>query len=252
MKSPFDLTGKVAIVTGGGTGVGKGIATCLANAGADIVLAARRLEPIEKECAELQKLGCKTLAVQTDVTEKEQVDNLVKATVDKFGKIDILVNNAGGSGPWPFEKMSLKGWNSIMAINLTGSFLCCQAVGAVMAKQGRGKIINIGSTSGLVASGSLVHYAAAKAGVINMTASLGYIWGKYNINVNCVIPGLIATEALEASLGEFLAQAKAYPLGRLGKPEEIGGPVVFLASDASNYMTGRYIVVDGGQTLRSI
>lgn len=248
--SVFDLTDKVVIVTGGGTGIGKGIAMEFAKAGAHVVVASRRLDVIRKAAAEIETLGRRSLAVQTDVTEKGQVDNLVKQTVDKFGRIDILVNNAGGSAAWPFDKISPKGWDIILTINLKGTFLCSQAVGQVMIAQKKGKIINISSVAGVGSSPDIPHYGAAKAGVINLTKTLAVLWGKHNINVNCIAPGLIKTEVVQSALHltdeELANRTKSYPIARIGLPEDIGYASTFLASEASNYITGQTLIVDGG------
>jgi len=249
--SVFDLTDKVAIVTGGGTGIGKGITVELARAGAHVVVASRRLEVIQKAAAEVEALGRCSLAVPTDVIEKEQVDNLVKQTLDKFGRIDILVNNAGGSAAWPFEKISPRGWDIILAINLKGTFLCSQAVGQVMMEQNKGKIINIASVAGVGSSPQIPHYGAAKAGVISLTKTLAVLWGKYNINVNGIAPGLIKTEVLQSALSlsdaELADQTKSFPIARIGLPEDIAYASVYLASEESNYMTGQILIIDGGR-----
>lgn len=251
--SAFDLTDKIAIVTGGGTGIGKGVALEFAKAGAHVVVASRRMEVIEKAVSEVEAFGRQSLAVATDIIQKEQVDNLVEKTVTKFGRIDILVNNAGGSAAWPFEKISPKGWDVIMAINLKGTFLCCQSVGEVMKKQNSGKIINISSITGVHGSVRIPHYGAAKAGIINMTKTLAIQWGKNNINVNCIAPGLIKTEIIETALqmsDEELNQiAESFPISRIGVPEDIGYATVFLASEASSFMTGQTLIIDGGSTL---
>ena len=249
--SIFDLTDRVAIVTGGGTGIGKGIAIELAKAGAHVVIASRRLEVIQKAAAEVEALGRRSLAVPTDVIEKEQVDNLVKQTVDKFGRIDILVNNAGGSAAWPFEKISPRGWDIILAINLKGTFLCSQVVGQVMIEQKKGKIINIASVAGVGSAPQIPHYGAAKAGVISLTKTLAVLWGKYNINVNGIAPGLIKTEVLQSALSlsdkELADRTKSFPIARIGLPEDIAYASVYLASEESNYMTGQTLVIDGGR-----
>jgi NAD(P)-dependent dehydrogenase (short-subunit alcohol dehydrogenase family) len=249
--SVFDLSDKVAIVTGGGTGIGHGIALEFAMVGANVVVASRRPDVLEKVAAEIETMGRRSLAVQTDVIQVEQVENLVKQTLDKFGKIDILVNNAGGAAAWPLEKMSPRGWDIILSINLKGTFLCSQAVGKVMVEQKKGKIINISSVAGLRASPGSAHYGAAKAGVISLTKSLAALWAGHNINVNCIAPGLIDTEAVRPALDleapeKMQERISAIPLGRLGQPEDIAYAAVFLASAASNFITGQTIVVDGG------
>lgn len=252
----FDLTDKIAIVTGGGTGIGKGIALEFAKAGAHVVVASRRLEVIEKAAAEVEALGRRSMVVQTDIIEKEQVDNLMDKTVNEFGRIDILVNNAGGSAAWPFEKISTKGWDIIMAINLKGTFLCCQSAGKVMIEQKIGKIINISSVAGLAASTNIPHYGAAKAGVINLTKTLAALWGQYNINVNCIAPGLIMTEIMQTALQmtdeDVKESTKSFPIARVGLPEDIGYASVFLASEASSFMTGQTLTIDGGATLGGV
>ena len=251
--SAFDLTDKVAIVTGGGTGIGKGIALEFARAGAHVVVASRRMEIIKRAAEEIEALGRQSLAVQTDVIEKEQVDNLVKQTVDKFGRIDILVNNAGGSASWPFEKISPKGWDIILAVNLKGTFLCSQAVGKVMIRQKKGKIVNISSVAGVGGAPTIPHYGAAKAGVISLTKTLAVLWGRYNINVNCIAPGLIKTEIVQGALNlsdeEMTERTKSFPIQRVGLPEDIAYGAIYLASSASEFMTGQTLVIDGGVTV---
>jgi len=249
--SVFDLTDKVAIVTGGGSGIGKGISLAFALAGADVVVAGRRTEVLDKAVREIEAMGRRSVAVPTDVIQADQVQSLVRQTVDRFGRIDILVNNAGGAAAWPLEKMSPRGWDIVLAINLKGTFLCSQAVGKVMAEQKKGKIINISSVAGLRASAGSAHYGAAKAGVINLTKSLAALWAGDNVNVNCIAPGLIDTEAVRPALNledpeKMKERAKAIPLGRVGQPEDIAYAAVFLASPASNFITGQTLVVDGG------
>ncbi len=248
--SVFDLMDKVAIVTGGGTGIGRGIALEFAKAGADVVVASRKLPNLEKAAEDIKALGRRSLAVVTDVRIPEQVDNMVKQTVEHFGRIDILVNNAGGSFSCPVEEMTPGGWDAIIGINLKGPFLCCRAAGKVMIKQRSGKIINIASGSGIHGSPGMAHYGAAKAGLINFTTSLALEWAKYNIRVNCIAPGPIETEGIKA-LRQLTPEAiqeriKAIPLGRYGQPEDIAYATVFLASEASSFMTGETIVISGG------
>lgn len=254
--SVFDLTDKVAIVTGGGSGIGRGIAIEFAKAGAHVVIASRRADVIEGAAAEVEALGRRALAVQTDVIQPEHVENLVNRTLDAFGTIDILVNNAGGAAAWPVEKMSPRGWDIILAINLKGTFLCSQAVGKVMVEQKQGKMVNISSVAGLRGSPGSAHYGAAKAGVISLTKSLAALWAPHNVHVNCIAPGLIQTEAVGPALDledpeKMAAQARAIPLGRVGQPEDIAYAAVFLASPASDFMTGQTLVVDGGSEVRS-
>ena len=246
--SQFDLTDKVAIITGGGTGIGRGIALEFAKAGADVVVASRKLPNLEKVADEIKALGRRSLALTTDVRIPEQVDSMVKQTVDTFGRIDILVNNAGASFVCPLEDMTPNGWDAVIGINLKGPYLCSRAVGKVMIPQKRGKIINIASVAGIYGSPGMAHYGAAKAGLINLTKSLAVEWAKHNIYVNCIAPGLVRTEGAYAAmdLASEEERAKAIPLGRAGQPAEIGYAVIFLASEASSFLTGETIAVQGG------
>ena len=250
-NSPFDLKDKVAIVTGGGTGIGRGIAIEFARVGADVVVASRNLENLEKVAAEIMSLGRRALAIATDVRKPEDVDNMVKRTLEEFGRVDILVNNAGAGFNCPLEDMSPGAWDVIMNIDLRGVFLCSRAAGKVMIQQKKGKIINISSIAGVYGSPMMAHYGAAKAGVINFTKSLAAEWAKHNINVNCIAPGPILTEGYQilreaGGLGDLPPGGNA--LNRWGRPEEIAYATIFLASEASSFVTGETICVDGGQT----
>ena len=250
-NSPFDLKDKVAIVTGGGTGIGRGIAKEFARVGADVVVASRNFENLEKVAAEIMSLGRRALAIATDVRKPEDVDNMVKRTLDEFGQVDILVNNAGAGFNCPLEDLSPGGWDAIMNIDLRGVFLCSRAVGKVMIQQKKGKIINISSIAGVYGSPMMAHYGAAKAGVINFTKSLAAEWAKHNININCIAPGPILTEGYQilreaGGLGDLPPGRNA--LNRWGRPEEIAYAAIFLASEASSFVTGETICVDGGQT----
>lgn len=248
-NSIFDLKERVAIVTGGGTGIGRSIALEFAKAGADVIVASRNLENLEKVAGEIRDLGRRSLAVATDVRKPEDVENMVQRTTEGFGRIDILVNNHGAGFNCPVEDLSPGGWDAIVGINLKGVFLCSKAVGKVMIQQQRGKIINIASIAGFYGSPTLAHYAAAKAGVINFTRSLAQEWGKHNINVNCIAPGPIVTEGFMEILkatGITEPPPLQNALQRWGRPEEIAYAAIFLASEASNYMTGETICVDGG------
>jgi len=248
-NSIFDLKDRVAIITGGGTGIGRGIALEFAKAGAEVIVASRNLENLEKVAKEIKYLGRRSLAVGTDVRKPEDVENMVQRTMEAFGKIDILVNNHGAGFNCPVEDLSPGGWDAIVGINLKGVFLCSKAVGKVMIQQQKGKIIHIASTAGLYGSPTLAHYGAAKAGVINFTRSLAQEWGKYNINVNCIAPGPVVTEGymeVLKAIGITEPPPLQNALRRWGQPEEIAYAAIFLASEASNYMTGETICVDGG------
>lgn len=251
MSSMFSLADKVAIVTGAGRGIGRGIALGLAQAGADIVVAELLAAEAENTAAEVRALGRKSLAVPTDVRSDEQVANMVKGTLDEFHRIDILVNNVGVFGrKTPSLKVTGEDWDSLLQANLKGAFLCCKAVAEEMMKQGKGSIISISSLGGVVPPLGFTAYNAAKAGVINMTQSLAVEWGPHHIRVNCIAPGWIETPFnsprgfLQAP---FVSSAlKRVPLQRAGKPEDIAGAAVYLASDAADYVTGMTIIVDGG------
>ncbi len=245
----FDLKNKVAIVTGGGTGIGKSIVLEFAKAGCDVVIASRKQANLDKVAEEVKALGRRCLAIATDVRIPEQVDNMVKQTVDKFGKIDILVNNAGATFASPVEKISPKGWDTIININLKGTFLCSKAAGVVMIQQKKGKIINIASVAGIYGDSGMAHYGAAKAGIINLTKTLSMEWAPYNINVNAIAPGLIETEGVKAqgviSPEEMEKRKIKGPLAGPGQPEDIAYMAMFLASELSNHITGETIVVAG-------
>ncbi|MGH8057540.1 MAG: SDR family NAD(P)-dependent oxidoreductase [Candidatus Entotheonellia bacterium] len=252
--APTALQDKVAIVTGGGTGIGRVIAREMAKVGAHVVVASRNPDHINPAADELRALGRQALAVSMDVRVPDQVDGLVSATMERFGRIDILVNNHGALFQCPVEELSPGGWNAIIGINLTGVFLCSRAVGKVMIQQQGGKIINIVSIAGLHGSPMTAPYGAAKAGVINFTKSLAMEWAKHHIYVNAVAPGPILTESGRDRLWsspELQEQVQGQiPLGRYGEPEEIANAVIFLASDGASYITGETLYVDGGPPLR--
>ena len=249
MTHHFELKDRVAIVTGGGTGIGKSIALEYAKAGAHVVIASRTQETIDKAAAEVKALGRESLAIATDVRNAEQVENMVKQTVDKFGKLDIMVNNAGASFPIAVEELSPNGWDTIININLKGTFLCSVAAGKVMIQQKSGKIINISSVAGINGSPRMAHYGAAKAGVINFTKTLAVEWAPHNINVNCIAPGMIETEGVKAQ-GVLTEEAVGDTSGRTplqlpGQPEDIAYCALFLASEASDHISGEIMVVKG-------
>ncbi len=253
VKRLFDLTGRVAIITGGSIGLGRQMAEGLADMGADLVLCARKKERCEQAAEELKALGVKTLALACDVKDPASVQAMVGATVSQFGRIDILINNAGTSWGAPIEEMSLEQWNKVIETNLTGTFLCCQAVGKVMTSQKRGNIINIASTAGLRASSpdfQAIGYHASKAGVIIFTKDLARKWAMHNIRVNAIAPGWFPTHmsevVIERNREKFL---QGIPLGRFGTDHDLKGAAVFLASDASDFITGDVLVVDGGQSI---
>ncbi|MCL4517546.1 MAG: SDR family oxidoreductase [Firmicutes bacterium] len=247
----FDLTGRVAIVTGGSMGLGMQFARALAELGANLALCARKVERCEEAAGELRRLGVKALALRCDVTNPSEVEQMVSRTLEEFGRIDILVNNAGVSWGGPLEDLPLEQWNRVMAANTTGAFLCAQAVGRVMIRQKRGKIINLASVAGLGGSPpevmDAVVYSASKGAVIAFTRDLACKWARYHINVNAIAPGWFPTHMSEWIIEhrkEFLLSH--IPLGRFGGEDDLKGAVAFLASDAANYVTGHVLVVDGG------
>jgi NAD(P)-dependent dehydrogenase (short-subunit alcohol dehydrogenase family) len=251
-KDLFDLAGRVAIITGGSVGLGRQMAEGLAEMGANVVLCARKKERCEQAAEELKQLGVKTLALGCDVKNPEQVQAVVNATVSQFGRIDILINNAGTSWGAPVEEMKLEQWNKVIETNLTGTFLFSQAAGRVMVPQRRGKILNIASVAGLRGAPpefQAIGYHASKGGVIAFTKDLACKWGIHNIQVNAIAPGWFPTNmsqvVMERSKEAFLSKI---PLRRFGNEHDLKGVAVFLASDASDYVTGHVLVVDGGQT----
>ncbi|MBU1327093.1 3-oxoacyl-ACP reductase FabG [Patescibacteria group bacterium] len=252
----FDLTGKVALVTGASSGIGRASAVALANQGARVAVAARRLDRLEALVAEIKNHGKDALAVQMDVTNKADIDNAVAQTVKTFGRLDILLNNAGVAEFVSFLDMTEEQWDKTLDTNLKGYFLVAQTAAREMAKNnppaGGGRIINIASiASGGVGVGfpSIAHYCASKGGVVAMTEALADELAPMGILVNCIGPGVIETEMTEGMLKDpkqaeaLLARA---PLKRAGKPEEIASAVVYLASDESSYTTGATLYIDGG------
>ena len=251
MSPLFSLEGKVAIVTGSGRGIGKAVALGMAEAGADIVVLARTIADIENTAAEIRALGRRAIAVPTDVRVSEQVTNMVNRTLEEFQRIDVLVNNAGASFLAPTLQLSENAWDALLRENLKTPFLCSKAAAEVMIKQGGGSIINISSTEGVRSAATTTAYAAAKAGVINLTRSLAVEWAPYNIRVNVICPGFIENpglpEALEQSAG-LKEKLSRVPMKRMGRQQEITGGVIYFASDASSYATGAMLVIDGGFT----
>jgi NAD(P)-dependent dehydrogenase (short-subunit alcohol dehydrogenase family) len=250
-KSLYDLTDQVAIVTGGGKGIGKALSMGLADAGCCVVICARQLEPLEEVAESIRAKGGKAIAVSMDHRKQENVQNMVDRAVEEFGRIDILVNNAGGQGfLCDMVDLSLGGWNAVINVNLQGVFLCSKLVGEVMIKQGGGKIVNITSVAGRDGTPGSLYYGTAKAAITNFSQGLSVEWAKYNIRVNCVGPGPVKTEnAMELTFSspEIVKRVTAgVALNRFAEPEEILGPVMFFASDASSYVTGQSLYVDGG------
>jgi 2-deoxy-D-gluconate 3-dehydrogenase len=248
----FDLTGQVAVVTGGYRGIGRGIADGLAEAGANIVLGARHLDQCEQACSEIEKLGVKTLAVTCDVSSAQEVENMVKATVEKFGKLDILVNNAGITGSAkPVIEMSEEEWDMTQGINLKGMFLCCRTAAKEMIKLNKGKIINVTSIASFKPLPHSGDYCASKGGGLMLTRVLALELIKHNIQVNAICPGTFNTQLNPALQEKFEMEfKKRIPIGRIADIEEIKCLAVFLASPGSDYMVGSAVIIDGGAILR--
>ena len=247
----FPLSGKVAIVTGGRRGIGKAIALALAEAEADIAVCDRVTEDGELEAVadEVKRLGRRSLAVQADITRKADVDSLMQRVVDEFGVIDILVNSAAMNIRAPLLELREEGWDRVIDTDLKGYYLCSQAVGKQMVSQKRGNIINIASTAAMKAAPEMGAYCIAKAGVVMLTRVLALELAQYSIRVNAIAPYMVKTKFSQPlwSDSETLKQIESeIPLGRLAEPGDIIGSVLFLASDASSYITGHTIIVDGG------
>ena len=248
----FKLQDKVAIITGARRGMGRTHAITLAKAGAKVVISDISLEDCQKVVEEIKRAGGEAIALKCDVTKKEEVEEMVKKTIEQFGKIDILVNNAGILQFKPFLELTEKDWDKTLDINLKGYFLCAQAVAKEMVKQKSGVIINIASVAmGQLGVGfpNLIHYSASKGGIAAMTESLAVELAPYNIRVNAIAPGVIDTPMVEQTKQDSKAMEATLarvPLQRMGKPEEVANLVLFLASDASSYMTGSIVVIDGG------
>ncbi len=253
MNSKFDLTGKVAIITGGNGGLGLGIASGLAEAGAKVAIIGRNQEKIDRAVSTLEAEGAVAFGVQCDVSKEDDVNAMVETVAKHYGKIDILFNNAAISWGIPAESMTIEEWNQFIAINLTSCFLTCRAVFPHMVEAGGGKIVNVGSIITKIGFGKLVHYAAAKGGMDHMTQSLAQGWGKHNIQVNALLPGLVNTEMMpcegenKIGLVDFAVQKTA--TGTYGQPEDFKGMSVLLSSAASDFVTGSIIVMDGGLSL---
>jgi gluconate 5-dehydrogenase len=250
----FDLSGKTAIVTGGGSGIGRQMAEALAEMGANLVLCARKAERCERAAVELERLGVRALGLACDVRDRAQVEAVVATALAELGRLDVLVNNAGTVWGAPPEEMPLEGWQKVIDVNLTGVFLFAQAAGRVMIERDGGSIVNIASVAGLRGAPpeivNTVVYHASKGGVIAFTRDLACKWGRHGIRVNAIAPGWFPSGMSSWVLdrhGDELAQH--IPLGRVGGPHDLKGAIVFLASPASAYVTGHTLVVDGGQSV---
>jgi gluconate 5-dehydrogenase len=251
MVDYFDLSGKVAIVTGTSRGLGQYFARALAKAGADLVITSRKLSSLDQFKQEIESLGRRALAVQLDVLSQSDIENMVQATIKEYGKIDILVNNAGLNIRKPTTEVSSQDWDTVLDTNLKGSFFCAQAVAKEMIKRNYGRIINMGSCTCVFGMEGITAYTASRGAILSMTRSLAAEWGKFGITVNVLAPGWFKT-AQNAVLYENKEWVNyitdRIPLNRPGQPHDLDGAVIFLASDASEYITGQMIMIDGGFT----
>ena len=247
--SAFDLSNRVAVVIGATSGIGKAIALGLAEAGADVVPTGRRKDHVESAVREVEKRERRSLAITTDVTQTDSINELARTVIDKFGKVDILVNAAGITVRRPTTEVSDREWNAIMDTNLTGMLRACRAFGPHMIERRYGRVINIGSLTSLVALQEVAAYGASKAGVAALTKSLAVEWAPYGVCVNAILPGVFRTALNEGLLDgtdrgrELLMRT---PMRRFGQPEELVGAAIFLASDAAGFVTGHLLAVDGG------
>ena len=246
------LKGKVALITGSTRGIGKEFASGFAKDGADVIINGRNFEKAKTVAKEIESLGVRSIGIGADVSQSKDVTRMVEEAVQAFGKIDILVNNAGIN---PFileaEKIKEEGWDQMLNVNLKGVFLCCQAVGKEMIKQGGGKIINISSAAGILGEQGFLPYCVSKAGVMTLTRILAYEWSKYHITVNAIAPGFVAGGMNAPILNkEILVSGltQQVPIKRLANPEEIVKIALFLACEDSSYINGTTIVADGGMT----
>ena len=246
----FSLKGRSGIVTGGGTGLGKGITTALVQAGAEVAIVGRRLEVLEKTAGELSQQNGKVIPIKADVSDLSDIKKIVERSLEVFGKIDFLFNNAGTIRRAPCEEHSEADWDIVLQTNLKGPFFLAQAVARTMiARKLKGNIINTSSLISVIGGKNIVSYSASKGGISQITKSMANEWAKYGIRVNAIGPGYFITDVTQPLVDDkerYAGITARIPLGRWGKPEDLGGVAVFLASDASDYLTGQIIFVDGG------
>ena len=249
----FRLNGKVAWVTGASRGLGKAMALALAEAGADLVLSARTVVDLEGTASDVKRLGRRAVVVQADVTRRAEAEAVVAKAIATFDRIDILVNNAGVSSVKSLLETEEADWDHVLGTNVRGPYLCTRAVGPHMIARKAGKVINIASVLSFIGEPYVIPYAASKGAVLQFTRGLAIEWARYNIQVNAICPGYFSTAMNESFLASDEGQAyikQWVPMRRPGRPEELGPVVVFLASSASDFMTGAHILIDGGQAAR--
>jgi NAD(P)-dependent dehydrogenase (short-subunit alcohol dehydrogenase family) len=250
----FGLSGRVAVVTGASSGLGVTMSRGLAAAGAKVVMAARRKDRLDEFAAELRSRGAEALAVACDVCREQKVDTLVRTTIDRFGRVDVLVNNAGVANMAPAELEALDDFRRVMEVNLTATFLCSQRFGRVMLEAGSGSIINIASIMGILGVGVIpqASYNASKGAVVNLTRELAAQWARRGVRVNAIGPGWFPSEMTDEMMTDEKSQRwirRNTPMGRPGNPDELVGALILLASDASTFITGQTIYVDGGWSI---
>ena len=248
MLERLSLDGEVVIVTGGGTGLGRAAVRALARAGADLVIAARRPGPIEEVAEEVRSLGRQALALPTDVTDSGQVDRMVEACLNHYGKVDVLVNNAGmtQAGRLAIWDISDEEWRTGIDTNLTSAFYCARAVSRHMVERGKGKIINVASGFGMRGGRDIYMYCCGKGGMLQLTRALAFNLGRHGVTANTIVPGFIPTVGVDEMRESLPRSGEVIPIGRLGRPEDMGPVAVFLASSASDYMNGEVFTLDGG------
>lgn len=252
IQSYFDLTDQTAIVTGASKGIGKEIALLLAESGANVAIIARKQEELEDVAREIERLGRKALPISFDLMKTNEIEEVIDRIYKHFGRIDILINNAGINIPEPAEEVSIENWDKIMNINLKSVFFTSKAAGKYMKEHGRGKIVNMSSQMAFVGYYKRSAYSTSKGGITQLTKALSIEWASSNINVNAIAPTFIETPMTEVMFEdrEFRNEVLSrIPLGRLAKTEDLFGAVIYLASNASNMVTGQTLVVDGGWTV---